>query len=76
MVYLLVLVVANIIINDMIANSKLYTICTSYPRTILEGMWKSTKITGKPVSGMRFECRSSAIQSRNSAHFTTSFNRT
>jgi hypothetical protein len=71
MVYLLVLVVANIIINDTLANSELYMVCTSYPSIILEGMWESIKITGKPVSGMRFECGSSAIQSRNTAHFTT-----
>jgi len=51
MVYLLVLV---IIINDMIAYSELYMMCTSYLSTNLEGMWKSTKITGKPVSMMRF----------------------
>jgi hypothetical protein len=43
MVYLLVLVVANIIINDTMSNSKLYMICTSYLSTILEGMWKDTK---------------------------------
>ena len=73
-VYLLVLVVDNIIINDMIAYRELYMMCTSYLSTILEGMWKSTKITGKPVPRMRFESRSSAIQSRNTALFTTAFN--
>jgi len=76
MVYLLVLVVANIIINYMIASGELYMMCTSYPSTILEEMWKSTIITRKPVSRMRSECRFSAIQSKNTTHFTTAFNRT
>jgi hypothetical protein len=39
---------ANIIINDMKANSALYMMCTSYTSTFLEGMWKSIKITCKP----------------------------
>jgi len=70
------MVVANILINDMIANSELRMMCTSYPITILQGMWKSTKINRKPVSRATFESMPSAIQSRNNVHFNTALNRT